>query len=411
MLKVSKVAIVFSSLLFTNVSLTAQNSTNSPYTRYGFGSIADRSFGAGRSMGGVGYGLRSSRQINPMNPASYSNMDSLTFLFDAGASIHRSWYHDGINKQKDINGNFEYVAIQFPLRHNIAVSAGLLPYSHVGYNFNSTTTQGNLTYVENFSGTGGLSEVYAGMSIDIWKKRLALGANVSYMFGNIKRESATSVGVYTRKKVTVHNLKYDFGLQYTHPLTKAERLTFGIVYSPRIKLKTTAYNQISNSSEFTAIIEGDTMRNQGFYIPNTFAFGASYTKDSKMILAADISLQDWSNAQFNAKNDEFKNRLKIALGGEYIPDNFTRSYLKRVRYRAGLHYSNSYLKIKGASYAEYGATAGFGFPVMDNRSFVNASIEYVKVIPENKMLIDEQYLRLTINYTFNEYWFFKRKVD
>lgn len=26
-------------------------------------------------------------------------------------------------------------------------------------------------------------------------------------------------------------------------------------------------------------------------------------------------------------------------------------------------------------------------------------------------LIDEQYFRFTVNYTFNELWFFKRRVD
>ena len=412
MLKVNKVAVVLGLLLFTSISLIAQNNTNSPYTRYGFGSIADRSFGAGRSMGGVGYGLRSSRQINPMNPASYSSMDSMTFLFDAGASIHRSWYDDGINKQNDINGNFEYVAMQFPVWRNIAMSVGILPYSYVGYDFNAVSTnENNLTYSEHFSGTGGLNEVYLGLSIDIWKKRLALGANVSYMFGNIKHETAASVSVYTRKKVEVYNLKYDFGLQYTHPLSKTERLTLGLAYSPKLKLKTTAYDLESTSSDFSTLEKADTISNQGFHIPNIYGLGVSYTKDYKMVLAADVSLQEWSNAQFYGKSDEFKNRLKVALGGEYIPDNFTRSYLKRVRYRAGLHYSNSYLKIKGSSYDEYGATLGVGFPMLDNRSFVNASVEYVKVSPNSKMLIDEQYLRLSISYTFNEYWFFKRKVD
>jgi len=412
MLKVNKVAVVFGLLLFTNLSLIAQNNTNSPYTRYGFGSIAERSFGAGRSMGGVGYGLRSSRQINPMNPASYSSMDSMTFLFDAGASVHSSWYDDGTNKQNDINGNLEYVAMQFPVWRNVAMSVGILPYSHVGYDFNAVTTnEQGLTYSENFSGTGGLNEVYLGLSIDIWKKRLALGANVSYMFGNIKHETAASVSVYTREKVEVYKMKYDFGLQYTHPLTKTERLTFGLAYSPKMKLKTTAYNLESTSSDFSTLSKADTTTNLGFHIPNSYGFGVSYTKDYKMILAADVSYQEWSKAQFGGKSDEFKNRLKVALGGEYIPDNFTRSYLKRVRYRAGLHYNNSYLKIKGSSYDEYGATLGLGFPMMDNRSFINASVEYVKVSPNSKMLIDEQYLRLTISYTFNEYWFFKRKVD
>ena len=66
--------------------LMAQNNTNSPYTRFGYGDLGERSFGAGRAMGGVGYGLRSPKQINPMNPASYSCMDSLTFLFDFGVA-------------------------------------------------------------------------------------------------------------------------------------------------------------------------------------------------------------------------------------------------------------------------------------------------------------------------------------
>lgn len=415
MLKVNKVAVVLGLLLFINVSLIAQNSTNSPYTRYGFGSIADRSFGAGRSMGGVGYGLRSSRQINPMNPASYSSMDSLTFLFDAGATVHRSWYDDGLYKQKDVNGNFEYAAMQFPLARQIAMSVGILPYSHVGYDFYSqTTTADNLTYAERFKGTGGLNEVYVGLSIDIWKKRLALGANVSYLFGKVDRETQlTSISVYTKDKVEVHNMKYDFGIQYTHPFSKTDRLTVGLVYSPKIKLKTTAYNLVSSSSDFSSMISGDTARNHRYDIPNVYGLGLSYTKDNKMILAADVSLQEWSNAKFFWADDDFKtkNMLKVALGGEYIPNNFTRSYIKRMRYRAGVHYSNSYMKIKGSSYDEYGATVGVGFPLMDNRSFINASIEYVNVSPESSTFIKEQYLRFTISYTFNEYWFFKRKVD
>ena len=67
-------------------------------TRFGFGEIADRSFGAGRAMGGVGIGLRSPEQINPMNPASYSCMDSLTFIFDFGASMKASSFKDQSNQ-------------------------------------------------------------------------------------------------------------------------------------------------------------------------------------------------------------------------------------------------------------------------------------------------------------------------
>jgi hypothetical protein len=406
-------------LVGIQVALVAQNSTNSPYTRYGYGMLADRSFGAGRSMGGVGYGLRSSRQINPMNPASYSSMDSLTFLFDAGASMYFSRYNDGTNRQKNINGNLEYFAMQFPVwKNRLAMSAGILPYSHVGYDFGAVSENG-VTHPELFSGTGGISEVYAGLSMDIWKKRLSIGANISYMFGSIDHRSitplsgisATASDVYTMKQVHVHNMKYDFGLQYTHPVSKTERLTLGVAYSPYMRLKTTSYDLVSFNSTFTQMITADTAWNRGFDLPHSLGAGLSYVKDNKLMLAADVAFQSWSQAKFFDRTNEFDDRIRVAAGGEYIPNNFTRLYLNRVRYRAGVHYSNSYAKFKGSGYNEYGACVGAGFPMLDNRSFINASLEYVKIVPGTKALISEQYFRITISYTFNERWFAKLKLE
>ena len=145
MLKINKVGLICL-LLFSQICTFAQNNTNSPYTRYGLGLLADRSFGAGRAMGGIGYGLRSSKQINPMNPASYSSLDSLTFMFDFGASGQVFWYNDGINKQKSMNGNIEYLAMQFPIMKGLAMSVGLLPYSFVGYDFGSGELSDNEKY-------------------------------------------------------------------------------------------------------------------------------------------------------------------------------------------------------------------------------------------------------------------------
>ena len=68
-------------------------------------------------------------------------------------------------------------------------------------------------------------------------------------------------------------------------------------------------------------------------------------------------------------------------------------------------------KGQGHGYKEYGASLGFGLPLVDNRSYLNLSFEYVKVHPEMKTMIDEQYFRFTLNYCFNEFWFFKRKVN
>ncbi|MDR1746332.1 MAG: hypothetical protein LBR49_03570 [Tannerella sp.] len=421
MLKSNKIKIVLGVFLLVQISLSAQNNTNSPYTRYGFGDLGDRSFGAGRSMGGIGYGLRSSRQINPMNPASYSSMDSLTFMFDAGASFHFSWYNDGTNNQRNINGNLEYFAMQFPVwrKMRLAMSAGILPFSHVGYHYG--TVDDNNLVVEIFKGTGGLSEVYAGISVELWPKRLAVGVNVGYLFGEVSHTSQTTMSgdannpeaydLYTRKLVNVHNLKYDFGVQYIHPLSKTERLTFGLAYSPKLNLRTKSLDQISRDSYYYTLIQSDTLVNNGFNTPDSYGFGLSYTKDFVTILAADVSFQRWSDAKFYNRDGEFNDRLRIGAGAEYIPNNFNRLYLNRVRYRAGAHYTSSYLQVNGAGYDEYGVTLGAGFPMVDNRSFINASFDYVKIVPGSKTMINEQYFRFTLSYTFNELWFFKRKMD
>ena len=412
--KRANIVIVFLACL--HLSLIAQNSTSSPYTRFGYGVIADRSFGAGRSMGGIGYGLRTSKQINPMNPASYSSMDSLTFLFDVGATLQYSMLEDQTNSHSNINGNLMYLAMQFPLSRTIAMSAGILPYSHTGYKFSALNRTDELMHEDLFSGKGGLNEVFAGVSKDIWEKRLSIGANVGYLFGIIEHKSSITYAssnvdnIYTLEKMNLRNFKYELGVQYTHPLSKTERMTFGLTYSPKIKFSSVSYNLLSSDSYFlSGILKADTIYNQGYELPNALGLGASYVKDNKMILAADVSWQGWSKARFGGENNTFNNRLKIAAGGEYIPNEFTRRYLSRVRYRAGLNYSNSYLQVNGSGYKEFGVTLGAGFPMIDNRSYINASFEYVKVTPDIKTLINEQYFRFTLSFTFNEFWFYKQK--
>ena len=423
MLKNNKLGIAIGILVCLQLSLIAQNSTISPYSRLGYGVIADRSFGAGRSMGGIGYGLRSNKQINPMNPASYSSMDSLTFLFDVGATLQYTLLNDGTNSHKNFNGNLMYLAMQFPLSHSIAMSVGLLPYSHTGYNFKTINNDDDVSHEDRFTGKGGLNEVYVGLSIDIWKKRLALGANVGYLFGIIEHRSSVSYAtsnasnLYTLKKMNLRNFKYELGVQYTQPLSKTERTTFGFTFSPKIKLSSVANNIVASDEYFYSRLESDTIYNQKYDIPTSYGFGVSYEKDYKMIVAADVSWQEWSKTRFMDEHNTFKNRLKFAVGGEYLPNNFTQGYLSRVRYRIGFNYSNSYLRVNNSGYKEYGISLGAGFPMLDTRSFmdarsyINASFEYVKVEPEVKSLISEQYFRFTLSFTFNEYWFFKRRID
>jgi hypothetical protein len=432
MLKTNRI-IIWGVLLSAGIAASwAQNNTNSPYTRFGYGELANRSIAAGRAMGGIGVGLRSSRQINPLNPASYTAMDSLTFIFDFGVHAQMSWYNDGTHKQRNTNGNVEYMTMQFPIiPQRLAMSMGILPYSHVGYRFGEQKTEDGLTYAENFIGTGGINEVYGGLSVDVWKKRLAIGANAGYLFGSIDHQknvifdtNAANNNVNTQR-IEVRDIKWDLGLQYTHPLSAAKRVTFGATYSPAKRLHTTSYNSLQVGSGASGYSVSDTTFNQRFDLPGSYGFGLSFVKDNQLTVGADVLYEGWSKAHYFDEEGFFKDRMRFAAGVEYIVNYMGRNYFQRVKYRVGGYYGNSYLNMnmteggvqRRYGYAEYGATLGFGFPLRtgytadDNRSYINVSLEYVKVKPELRTMIDEQYLRFTLNFTFNEMWFYKLKMQ
>ena len=82
-------------MAFAAVSM-AQSGTNSPYSQYGIGLLADQSQGFSRGMNGAGLGLRMGNVVNTLNPASYSAVDSLTMIFDMGISGQVTNFKEGI---------------------------------------------------------------------------------------------------------------------------------------------------------------------------------------------------------------------------------------------------------------------------------------------------------------------------
>ena len=81
----------------------ADNGMNSPYTRYGFGSLSSMETGANKGMGGTGIGVQGRNQINLLNPASYAAIDTLTYLLDVGMSLHNVNFSEGGVKMKFLN--------------------------------------------------------------------------------------------------------------------------------------------------------------------------------------------------------------------------------------------------------------------------------------------------------------------
>lgn len=366
-------------LMMVTGTAIAQNNTNSPYTRYGYGDLSDQSFGNSKAMGGIAFGLRDGAQINPTNPASYTAIDSLTFLFEGGVSLQNMNISGGGLKLNAKNASFDYLAMQFRLAPWMAMSVGLLPYSNVGYTVSdSQTTDNDLTYSRSFTGDGGLHQLYVGAGVKVLKN-LSVGVNASYFWGDLTRtrsvifpqmSSSTYYSYNRQMAVSISDYKLDFGVQYTQELNKKHSFTVGAIYSPKHKLNNDYNSTIQVGSSTTEKMDAT------LELPNTFGVGFTYNYDKRLTLGMDYSLQQWSKTEFGiATNDinvrqdfeetyAYCDRTKISVGAEYIPNLIGRSYFAHIKYRLGAYYTTPYYKIDGKKASrEYGVTAGFGLPV------------------------------------------------
>ena len=432
--------LISASILLTVTGLiSAQTSTNSPYTRYGFGQLADQHFGNNKAMGGIAYGLRNGSQINASNPASYTAIDSLTFLFYAGMTLQNANFKDGNIKTNAKNSSIDYIAMQFRLWKKMGMTIGFLPFSTVGYSISKTLdfddVDNNGKWSESYDGNGGFHQAFVGLGYKVFNN-LSIGANFSYLYGDITHQAMTTIGAadilsIKSDKYSISDYKLDFGLQYTYKLNKKNVLNVGAVYTlgHTMNGEVYKYNQTGKENDGTIYIQsqtGDTITNP-FKMPHTFGAGLTYIYDNRLTIGVDYTLQKWNTAdlkwsKFNQESLIMNSRTRIALGAEFIPSHISHNYLKRIRYRAGAYYSTPYNKV---SYThpeteeislqdgtrEYGVSIGFGLPMFQSKSILNISGQYIKVSPKFKGLMDENYLKLNIGLTFNERWFMKWKVN
>ena len=175
-------------------SAFAQSGTNSPYSQFGLGILAEQSSGFNRGMNGLALGFHDGNQVNYLNPASYSRLDSVTFLFDVGMSGQITNFSENGTKRNIKQANFEYVVAGFRLARHLGMSFGLLPYSNVGYDYSTTgyvNSRNSVIYTNTYSGSGGIHQVYAGLG---WSpiKNFSIGVNAGYLWGTIDRSIQNS---------------------------------------------------------------------------------------------------------------------------------------------------------------------------------------------------------------------------
>lgn len=367
-------------------------------------------------MGGIGAGFRQPNTLNLKNPASYSTVDTLTFIADLGFALQNGNFSESGVRVNARNGYISHLAMQFRIFPKVGMTVAFMPFSNVGYGFYGTELvrrdeDGEITATNTYSGTGGVRQFMGGLG---WRptKWLSVGANASYLSGDITHyisNTYSSSEVQSRTKTynaEMSALKLDFGAQGTISLGE-NSLVLGATFTPAQNLASDTYvTDVHSISDTTTIADA-------FSLPELMSAGFTF-KTKRSMFGADVSYQTWSKARFFGEKTG-SDRISAAAGFMFRPDESSRNILKRTSYQAGFNFAQPYFNVGGnKGPMQFGVSAGFSVPIntsYNSLSYLNVSGEYVRVQPTTKGLPVENYLRINLSVTFLERWFMKLMVD
>ncbi len=393
---------------------------DSPYSRYGLGDVNSGASAYQSSMGGVGYGVKDPTRISTINPASYANIDSGSFVFNAAFKGLLINTKTASAKGGSNYFNLSYFKFGLPVTKWWRTGGGILPFSTVGYNVSTYADMdsiGNVKY--SFLGDGGITNLYWGNSIKITKK-LSVGANASYLFGsnNLRRQTQLMDDLLAFKyritnTVSVSGFHFDFGAQYNTTFGKDKKyfLGLGAIYSPQ---QTLSADKSSFAITYTDGAEGheyvkDTILDipigtGDIIIPQKYGGGFSIGKTKKWMFAADFTFDEFSKFSSIGVNDSLSNSTRYNIGGQY----YIGSYLINL----GFVFNDSYLSINNTKINDYGISFGVGLPLRNNKSTISSvdlSFEFGRRGTTKNNLIQQDYFKFVLGVNIRNTWFRRAK--
>lgn len=399
-----------------------QDNTGTPYSYYGYGLQVENS-GPYSAMGGVGAAMRDKNNINFLNPASYTALDSNRFYFQLGISGE----YAGISTHKESSSyrvaQNSALNMAFRLYDRLFLSLGFTEKSDIGYDLWYTylipgSTDANFN--QNIQGEGGLNDAYLGLA---WRfKNLSIGLNTSYIFGKVEKRQTLSAmlsGSYvikTSENNRIHDLLFMPGFQYVWKLSPKSELTFGSTLNFTQKLSAkkefTSY-KVNSGTGSSTMMDQLTLRNGYIKYPFRILGGINYSYKNRWNIAGDYTFQKMSAYEEFGKNQNLRDYHKGAIGISWLPEEYGRYWWQRNKYMLGGYFVQSAVQLRDVNIDTYALTFGTQMPFMTRNGELLLGVAFDLGIrgTEKNGLIQEKFAKLRINIAFKEGWFMKRKIN
>ncbi len=426
--------------------------TSSPYSRFGIGDISNQLLPQNIGMGGIATATNTIggyNSINVINPASYGKITFTTIDVGLSSTVLtlNANHSDGSGPyptERDANFALSHIAFAFPVTKHSALSFGLMPYSQLGYSYKtvktgfgtSPTPAGSPKVDTNavdyiYSGEGSLSKAYLGYGINIGK-HLLIGANVSYIFGNLKQDQSTEIpSLYgtlnsrIEQDNHIRGLNYDYGVQYSIDFSDKKRLILGYSASANSKLNVKSTYIVSqytrdasgNENVPTDSLVNNQSPNGKLQLPQINHFGIVFQRDDKFLIGADYTMGKWSDLSIAGVNQGLQDSKMFNIGGQITPNvNALSNFWALMDYRLGAIYEQTYINTGNVNIKRYAATFGLGIPLPHDRASsafykINFSAEVGQRGTLTNGLVKENYVNFHLGFTLNDRWFQRYKFE
>jgi hypothetical protein len=419
--------------LIAGCTVGYSQASKSPLSSQGIGDISDLSMVHNEGMGGLGISFGSFWYMNSINPALLP-LNSLT-VFQAGFATERRSIFTEESSSVNNGGNLSYIATSFPIIGGRWTSAvGLAPYSTVEYKFSSRNPVAGAPGESALAneGTGGFNQFYWSNGVRLGDS-FFLGARASYLFSSITEQS-TSVALDTNMvsrfqaaifdRVSVSDFKFTAGAVFIKDSIFNNRINInvGVLYDFAGEINARQFRTLERRALLGTALESDTLINNeegSVYLPSAYGFGVTFSRTFHWSVGLEMKMQNWSQFKnFDGVNENLSDGLRIALGGEYIPDYAAVSnYFKRISYRTGFSYELLPYTVNlpnssnnNNQFKEVGINFGLSLPV-GRYSSVDLATRYARRGDISETNIEEEVLRFSLGISFNDQWFIRRKYD
>ena len=411
--------ILFFLLITGEVSL-AQQTTSSPYSRFGMGDLNSQFSSVFNSLGGGGYAINDSKIINPFSPASYSSYQSNSFLFSTGINNETIDIQSLTDNQTVNNLSLSHILFGFPLTKKIGSSFGIIPFSSIGYSMQNRDDFFGADML--YDGDGGISKVYFGSSLEL-HQNLSVGANASYLFGGLNRrkrlvfDDETIFNSRSNSLINIKGIYYEFGAVFSKKIDdNNSQISISINTSNNTNVDAKRTNLVetfeySGTNEIVKDTFVNSVEKGSVILPKYTNLGLAYSLD-KWLFVFDYSTQNWSDYELFEESDSLTNSQRISGGLQYTPDiSSVNQFYKRCHYRVGLALNTTPLQINNTQLEDKSISFGIGIPIKKNKSTYDISLILGQRGTTSNNLLKENYVKIGLSMSFEGIWFVKQKYN